>query len=65
MGYKSTGDLHDNFSGGIEEVADGGDGDVAGPRGGMAVGMLLVLGFRQANGPEEGAPTNNTPGPVR
>lgn len=55
MGYESTDDLRDDFSEGIEEVADGGDGGAPGPKDGMAVGMLLVLGFGWANGPEEGA----------
>ena len=32
-----------------------GDGGALGPNDGMAVGMLLVLGFGCANGPEEGA----------
>ena len=55
MGYDSTDDLRDDFSGGTGEVADGGDGGAPGPKDGMAVGMLLVLGFGCANGPEEGA----------
>lgn len=55
MGYESTDDLLDDFSGGTEEVADGGDGGAPGPKDGIAVGMLLVLGFGWANGPEEGA----------
>jgi len=41
VGYKSTNDLRDGFSGGIEEV--------------VAVIMLLVLGFGCVKGPEEGA----------
>jgi len=48
-------DLHDDFSGGTGEVAVGGDGGALGPKDGMAVGMLLVLGFGWAKGPEEGA----------
>ena len=52
VGCKSTNDLRD---GGIEEVVDGGDGGAPGPKDGMAVGMLLVLGFGWAKGPEEGA----------
>jgi len=55
VGYESTEDLCDDFSWGIEEVVDGGDGGAPGPKDGMAVGMLLVLGFGCANGPEEGA----------
>ena len=55
VGYESTDDLRDDFSGGTVEVADGGDGGAPGPKDGMAVGMLLVLGFGCANGPEEGA----------
>jgi hypothetical protein len=55
VGYESTEDLRDDFSVGIKVVADGGDGGAPGPNDGMAVGMLLVLGFGCANGPEEGA----------
>ena len=33
----------------------GRDGDAPGPKDGMAVRMLLVLGFEWANGPEGGA----------
>ena len=36
-------------------VVDGGDGGAPGPKDGIAVGMLLVLGFGCAKGPEEGA----------
>ena len=43
VGYESTDDLRDDFSGGTVEVADGGDGGAPGPKDGMAVGMLLVL----------------------
>jgi len=55
VGYESTDDLRDDFSGGIRVVVDGGDGGAPGPKDGIAVGMLLVLGFGWANGPEEGA----------
>ena len=55
MGYEPTDDLCDDFSGGTGEVADGGDGGALGPKDGMVVGMLLVLGFGWAKGPEEGA----------
>ena len=55
MGYDSTDDLRDDFSVGTEEVDDGGDWGATGPKDGMAVGMLLVLGFGCANGPEDGA----------
>jgi len=54
MGYESTKDLCDDFSWGIEEAVDGGDGGAPGLKDGMAVGMLLVLGFGCAKGPEEG-----------
>ena len=54
-GYKSTDDLRNDFSRRTVEVTDGGDGGVPGPKDGMTVGMLLVLGFRCTNGPEEGA----------
>jgi len=43
--YESTDDLRGDFSRGTE-VADSGDGDIAGPKDRMVVGMLLVLGFR-------------------
>ena len=55
MGYDSPDDLRDDFSWGIGEVVDGGDGGAPGPNDGMAVGMLLVLGFGCAKGPEVGA----------
>jgi hypothetical protein len=55
VGYESTDDLRDDFSWGIVEVVDGGDGGAPGPKDGMAVGMLLVLGFGWAKGPEDGA----------
>jgi hypothetical protein len=48
-------DLHDDFSEGIEEIVDSGDGGAPGPKDGIAVGMLLVLGFGCANRSEEGA----------
>jgi hypothetical protein len=40
---------------GTEEVLDGGDGGAPGPKDGIAVGILLVLGLGCAKGPEEGA----------
>ena len=55
MGYESTDDLRDNFSEGTEEVADGGDGGVLGPKDGMVVGISLVLSFGWVNSPGEGA----------
>jgi hypothetical protein len=55
VGYESTDDLRDDFSGGTGEVVDGGDGGAPGPKDGIAVGILLVLGFGCAKGPEEGA----------
>jgi hypothetical protein len=45
VGYDSTDDLRDDFSGEVEVVVDGGDGGAPGPNDGMAVGILLVLGF--------------------
>jgi len=53
--YESTDDLRSDFSGGIREVAGGGDGGALGPKGGMAVGMLFVLCFGWVNSSEEGA----------
>jgi len=44
VGYASTDD-HNDFSRGIEEVVDGGDGGVPAPKDGMAVGMLPALSF--------------------
>ena len=55
VGYESTDDLRDDLSRGTVEIADGRDGGVPGPKDGMAVGMLLMLGIGCANGPEEGA----------
>ena len=55
VGYGSADDLHNDFSGGIGVLEDGGEGSTPGPKDGMAVEMLLVLGFGCANGPEEGA----------
>ena len=55
VGYGSADDLHDNFSGWIGVLEDGGECNTPGPKDGMAVEMLLVLGFGCANGPEEGA----------
>jgi hypothetical protein len=52
VGYDSTDDLRDE---GTEEVVDGGDGGAPGPKDGIAVGILLVLGLGCAKGPEEGA----------
>ena len=47
MRYESTDDdLRNVLSGGVGVVVDGGDGGTSGPNNGMAVGMLLVLGFR-------------------
>jgi hypothetical protein len=45
VGYESTDDLRDDLSEGTEDMVDGGDGGAPGPKDGMAVGMLLVLGF--------------------
>lgn len=45
MGYESTDDLCDDFSGGTGEVVDGEDGGASEPNNGMAVGMLLVPDF--------------------
>ena len=53
-GYESANDLHNNFSTGINEVVDGRDGVTPGPKDGIAVGILFVLGFGCANGPEGG-----------
>lgn len=36
-------------------VVDGGDGGAPGPKNGIAVRMLLVLGFGCVKGPGEGA----------
>lgn len=55
MGYESTDDLRDDFSGVTGEVVDGGDRGTPGPKDEMVVGILLVLGFGWANGPEEEA----------
>ena len=55
VGYESTDVLRDGFSEGTVEDVDGGDGGAPEPKDGIAVGMLLVLGFGCANGPEEGA----------
>jgi len=55
VGYESIDDLRDDFSGGIGEVVDGGDGGASGPKDEMAVGILLVLSFGWVNDPEEGA----------
>ena len=55
VGYKSTSDLCNDFSGKTGEVMDGGDGGTPGPKDGMVVGMLLVLGFGWVDGSEEGA----------
>jgi hypothetical protein len=55
VGYESTDDLYDDFSGRTGEVADGRDGGAPEPKDGMAVGMLLVPGFRWVNGSEDGA----------
>ena len=54
VGYDSTDDLRDDFSGGIEGVADGRDGGALGPNDGTAAGILLVLGFGWVNGHKEG-----------
>ena len=40
---------------GTKEVVDGGDGGAPGPKNGIAVGMLFVLSFGCAKGPEVGA----------
>jgi len=45
VGYESTDDLRDDLSAGVGVVVDGGDGGAPGPNDGIAVGMLLVLGF--------------------
>jgi hypothetical protein len=42
-------DLCDNSPGGIGEVVDSRDGGAPGSKDGIAVGMLLVLGFGRAN----------------
>jgi len=55
MGYKSTKYLHNDFSRGIGVFVDGGDGGAPGPKDGIAVGILLVLGLGCAKGPDEGA----------
>ena len=53
--YNSTDDCREDFSDGIVEAAEGRDGGAPGPKDGMAVGMLLVLGFKCANDSREGA----------
>lgn len=55
VGYDSTNNLRNSFSGGTVKVTEGGDGGALEPNDGMAVGMLLVLGFGWVSGPEEGA----------
>ena len=55
MGYKSTSDLCNDFSGKTGEVMDGEDRGAPGQKDGMVVGMLLVLGFGWVDGSEEGA----------
>jgi len=55
MGYESTNDLCDNFSGGTGEVVDGGDSGSLRSKNRMMVKILLVLSFGWANGPKEGA----------
>ena len=55
VGCKSTDHLHNDFSGGTVEVVDAGDGGMPGPKDGMVVGMLLMLGFGCTNDPEERA----------
>ena len=52
VGFESTDDLRNDFSWGIEEVVNGGDVGAPGPKDGMVVEMLLVLGFGYAKGPE-------------
>ena len=54
-GKASAEDLRDDPPVGAEEVADGGDGGAPGPKDGNVVGMLFVLGFQCAKGPDEGA----------
>jgi len=46
VGYDSTDDLREDFSGGIEGPgsAGGGDGGALGLKDGMAMGMSLALG---------------------
>jgi len=45
MGNESTDDLRDGLSVGVGVAVEGGDGGAPGPNDGIAVGMLLVLGF--------------------
>lgn len=54
VGYNLSNNHCNKLSGEIGGVIDG-DGGVPGLNDGIAVGMLLVLGFGCANGPEEGA----------
>lgn len=53
--YRSTDDLHNDFSEGTEEVMDGGDRGALGPKDEMMVGMLLVLGVGRVDRPKESA----------
>jgi hypothetical protein len=54
VGYESTDDLRNGFSEGTVEDVNGGDGGAPGTKDGITGGMLLILGFGCANGPEEG-----------
>ena len=56
IGYESTSYLCNNLlGGGIGVLEDDGEGTSPGPKDGMVVGTLLVLGLRCIGGPEEGA----------
>ena len=52
-GHDPTNGPRKDSSEGIEGTADGGDEGALGPKDGMAMGMLPILGLRSANGPEE------------
>ena len=65
-GYESTDDLRNDFSGGIEEVVNGGDVDAPGPKdcGGNVTGTR----FRMREGARrswEGIVSGQGPGPLK
>ena len=58
-------DLRIDFSGGMGEVVEGGDGGAPGPNEGIPVGMLFVLGFGEQKGRTMGLGECSVPGRVR
>ena len=66
VGGEVVGTHCDDQSAGTGQAVDSGDLDTPGPKDGSAIGMVLVLGFGWANGPDEGARCTLCPGqPVR